>query len=90
MQDLNLQGPTRLVDTFQTLADQLKMKQCVLILMVQLHFLEKLLFFNNFGKSFVLILYYQLPFLQNGRFLGKMNWTVAQLDLASLSSAHEV
>ena len=31
-------------------------------------FLGKISFFNNFGKSVVIILYYQLPFLQSGRF----------------------
>ena len=58
--------------------------------MVLLDSLEKLVFFiDNFGKSFVLNLYYQLAFLQNSRFLGKMNWTGVKLDLASLSSVLE-
>ena len=53
-------------------------------------FLGKIVFFNNFSKSVVLILHYQLPFLQSGRFLGKINWNWAQLDLESLSSVLEV
>ena len=53
-------------------------------------FLGKISFFNNFGISVVLILHYQLPFLQSGRLSGKMNWTVVQLDLASLSSFFQV
>ena len=46
----------------------MKMRRCILILMVPLNSLEKWVFFNNYGKTTVLILYYQLPFLQNGRF----------------------
>jgi len=42
-----------------------------------------------FEKSVVLILHYQLPFLQSGRFPGNMNWTGLHLDLASLSSVLE-
>jgi len=42
-------------------------------------FLGKISFFSdNFGKSVVLTLYCQLPFLQCGRFPGKRNWTEAQ------------
>ena len=41
-------------------------------------------FLNNFCKSVVLMLHYQLPFLQKGQFQGKMNCTKAQLDLESL------
>ena len=44
---------------------------------------------NNFDKSVVLILNYQMPFLQSGRFSDKM-WTGAYQDLASLSSVLEV
>ena len=51
-------------------------------------FLGKITFFSNFGKSVVLILYYELLFLQSGRFPGMMNWTGTQLDLAILSSVH--
>ena len=40
-------------------------------------FLGKVIF-NNFGKSVIINLHYQLPFLRSGRFPGKMNWTVAQ------------
>ena len=58
--------------------------------MVPVDSVEKLyLFFNNFGKSIVLILYYQLPFLQSYQFSGKLNWNEVQLDLASLSSVLE-
>ena len=53
-------------------------------------FLGKMNFFNNVSKTVVLILYYQLPFLQSGQFPGKMKWTGAQLNLASLSSVFEV
>ena len=70
--------------------DDIKMRRCIPILMVPLDAMEKFIYFNNFGKSIVLILYYQLPFLKSGRFPGKMNWTGAQLDLESLSSVNEV
>ena len=50
-------------------------------------YLGKLLYFNNFGKSVVLFLRYQMSFLQSGGFSGK---TVAHLDIANLSSALEV
>ena len=52
-------------------------------------FLEEISFYRNFSKSIVLILHYQLPFFQNGRLPGKMNWTGVQLDLASWSSVLE-
>ena len=41
-------------------------------------FLAKISFVSNFGKSVVLILYHQLPFLQSGRSPGTMNSTGAQ------------
>ena len=44
-------------------------------------FRGKMIFFTNFVKSVVLIVNYQLPFFQSGRFPGKMNWTGVQLDL---------
>ena len=53
-------------------------------------FLGKLRFFNSLGKSVVLILHYQLPFLQSSRSPGKMNWTGAQLNLENLSSVLEL
>ena len=65
------------------------MRWCIQIPMVSLDSMKKW-FFNNFGKSLVLILYQQLWFLQSGWFPGKMNWTGTQLHLASLSSVLEV
>ena len=38
--------------------DRIKMRQCVPILMVTLDSLAKWVFFNNFGKSFILSLHY--------------------------------
>ena len=49
--------------------------------MVSLNSLVKLVSINNFSESVVLILHYQLPFFQSGRFSGKMNGTGTQLDL---------
>ena len=43
-----------------------------------------------FFSSVILILHYQLLFLQSGRFPGKKNWTGVQLDLESLSSVLEI
>ena len=53
--------------------------------MVPLDSLERNIFLYNFIKSILLVFHYQLLFLQSGRFPDKMNWTGAQLDLASLS-----
>ena len=53
-------------------------------------FIGELDFLNNFGRNVVLTLHYQLSFLQNDRFPGKMNRTQAQRDLESLPSVLEV
>ena len=71
--------------------DKIKIIPCISIVMIPVDFLEKFyLFFNNFGKSVVLSLHYQLLFLQSGRFPGKIDWTVVQMDIAGLSSYLEV
>ena len=47
-------------------------------------------FFFNFTKTVVLILLYQLPFLQSGGFPGIMNGIGVQLDLENLPSVPDV
>ena len=58
------------------------MRQCIPILMVPLYFLGEMGYLNNLGKSVVLILYSQLPFLQSEATISKQS----ELDWGAIGS----